>query len=925
MPSLSGRDWNRRHALKLLASSMAATLARCSRPDEEIVPYANMPEGLVAGEPMRFATSLSLSGYGRGFLIISVDGRPIKVEGNPLHPFSLGATDIFAEAEVLSLYNPDRATVVRHRDQISTWEDFSTAWTNAVSSMPPDKALAVVTGRITSPITLSQIDALRQQFATVRHYRYEPIHDDASRSGSRLAFGRVLTALPRWGDADVIVSLAADPLGPAAERLRTARAYAERRGQSKRQRIYVAEPQWTLTGAAADIRLALGPEALREVARAIANALGANLGEPKLSEDARHFVQRAAGDLSGAHGRAFVLAGEALSPDVHALCHWINGELNAPIHYLSSQDNIDIDHAASLSALIEDLHARQIGGLIVADANPVYDAPETSGLAGAIATVPISVYVGLHRNETAAVCRWHLPLSHPLESWGAARSLDGTLAFVQPLIQRLYHTRTLDEVLAFLGGSGDVNSYDLTRAVWRDHADGDFDNWWQQALQNGIVKNTNAQPVPARVANIPELPPDLQSRGLTLTLSPDPSVWDGRYADNAWLQECPKPFTKQVWGNAVEVSPADARRFGISNEDTVELTVGDHTATTVALVVPGQADGVLAAPCGMGRSIAGRIGTDIGARFGGLSVRPLQKVLSVSSLRKSAQKVPFLSTQLHTRLAGRAEDLFRVTTLIHADERESEPSPASLLGIPPRGEYAWAMVIDTDNCIGCNACVVACQAENNVPVVGPQEIALGRDMHWLRIDSYEFSGTESTRRGFQPVPCMHCELAPCEPVCPVEASVHDHEGLNVQVYNRCIGTRFCEANCPYKVRRFNWFDYAGDQAYANEHDALKAQHNPDVSVRPRGVMEKCNYCLQRISRARKTAEKENREVLEGEVVTACQAACPTRAIHFGDINRGESDVSKLRTGSRHYTLLAELNTRPRTTYLERVYNSDEES
>jgi molybdopterin-containing oxidoreductase family iron-sulfur binding subunit len=406
-----------------------------------------------------------------------------------------------------------------------------------------------------------------------------------------------------------------------------------------------------------------------------------------------------------------------------------------------------------------------------------------------------------------------------------------------------------------------------------------------------------------------------------LTLAPDPSLWDGRFANNAWLQECARPFTKQVWGNAVEMSPADAARLGIADQETIDIDVDGKIVTALALVTPGQATGVVAATLGLGRTIAGKIGADIGTRFSGLGTRPLARTLAIASLRQSAETIPFRSTQTHTRLAGRAEDLFRTATAAHANDREKETAPPSLLGIPARGEYAWAMVIDSDACIGCNACVVACQAENNVPIVGPEEITRGRDMHWLRIDTYEIAD----RRGFQPVPCMHCELAPCEPVCPVEASVHDHGGLNVQVYNRCIGTRFCEANCPYKVRRFNWFDYAGDQAYAEQGAALKAQHNPDVSARPRGVMEKCNYCLQRVSRARKTAEKQGREVAEGEVVTACQSACPTRAIHFGDLNRKESDVSKQREEPRHYTLLAELNTRPRTTYLKRIYNSDDET
>jgi molybdopterin-containing oxidoreductase family iron-sulfur binding subunit len=412
---------------------------------------------------------------------------------------------------------------------------------------------------------------------------------------------------------------------------------------------------------------------------------------------------------------------------------------------------------------------------------------------------------------------------------------------------------------------------------------------------------------------------------LALVLSPGMAVWDGRFANNAWLQECPQAFTKEVWGNAVQLAPEDAAHLGIEDQDTVDIDIDGQIVSGPAIIMQAQAPGVIGASWGYGRARAGRIGTGIGARYSGLGPHPFLRVQNGAQLRKTAKTIPFRSTQGITRLNGRAEDLFPIVTAMAAAGARTvaDEAPASLLPIPPRGDYAWAMVVDTDSCIGCNACVVACQAENNVPVVGPDEIVQGRDMHWLRIDAYARVDADVTRRGFQPIPCMHCELAPCEPVCPVAASVHDHEGLNVQVYNRCIGTRFCEANCPYKVRRFNWFAYAGEQAYGGLQPALKAQHNPDVSVRGRGVMEKCNYCLQRIARARSTAEKENRTVAEGEMVTACQAACPTRAIDFGDLNRTDSQVSQLRGTARHYALLAELNTRPRTTYLRRVYNDED--
>ncbi len=927
MSPLSGRlELNRRAALKGLAAAMAASMARCSQPTEEIIPYVNMPEGMVAGEPMRFATTLSLAGYGRGFLGISVDGRPIKMEGNPGHPFSLGATDIFAESEVLTLYDPDRSSVIRRKGAIATWDDFAAEW-NRVAQTNDGRGLALVTGRTTSPTTLARIDALRTRFPALRWYRYEPVNDDASRAGGRIVFGRVVTALPRWSDADVVLVLDGDPLGHGPDELRIARGYSSRRnGKNRRQRIHVAEPVWTLTGATADFRIALKPGHVREVARLIANGLGAQLGEPRLPDYAHAFAQRVSQELQSAKRRALVLTGEGQPAEMHALCHWINSQLAAPVDYFPPQDPFENDHAYELKSLADDLHARRIKALIVVDSNPVYDAPDMLRIADGIADVPFSAHIGLYRDETAGCCKWTLPLSHALETWGDARALDGTASIVQPLIQRLYPTRTRDEYLAELANEPVTDAYDLTRNSWRKGAPagGDFEKQWRAALHDGVIAKTAAQPTTASSSRIATLPYAAPQHELVLQLSPDTSVWDGRFANNAWLQECAKPFTRQVWGNAIQIAPADAAKLGIADEETVDVTVGGETVSAPAVIMPGQADGVVAAGWGQGRLSAGRIGTGVGARTCGLGTHPFARSLAGAVVRKSARNVPFRSLQAHTRLNGRTEDLFQIATAGELAPRHGKAAPPpNMLGIPNRGEYAWAMVVDTDACIGCNACVVACQAENNVPVVGPEEVTQGRDMHWLRVDSYARPHGYSLRRGFEPVPCMHCELAPCEPVCPVEASVHDHEGLNVQVYNRCIGTRFCEANCPYKVRRFNWFDYSGAQAYANEGPSLKAQHNPDVSARGRGVMEKCNYCLQRISRARKTAEKQEREIAEGEIVTACQAACPTRAIHFGDLNRANSDVSQLRATPQHYVLLADLNTRPRTTYLKRVYNSDE--
>ena len=912
-------DADRRAVLKLLASALAVSMAGCSRPEEEIIPYADMPEGLVAGEPLHFATSLSLSGYGRGFLGISIDGRPIKIEGNPSHPFSLGATDVFAEAEVFSLYDPDRSKTVLHKDEIATWDDLQAFW----ARIPTSARVGLVTGRLVSPTTLARIDAMRARYPNLRWYRYEPVNDDAERAGARLAFGKVLTALPDWTRADAVLCLDADPLGQGPDQLRLARAYGERRRRDARGRLHAAEAAWTMTGAAADFRLPLAPHLMTAVAVAIANRLGAGLESPPLPDGARSFADRAAKDLLAARGRAMVLAGLAQPPELHALCHWINGKLAAPISHCASVDPVEEDHGAALSQLAADLRAHQLDALVILDSNPVYDAPDSWNMAKAIASVPDSLHAGLYPDETAHACAWHAPLSHALESWGDARALDGTASIVQPLIRPLYDTRTHDEFLALLADEPARKAYDLVRTNWTPHASGDFEDWWRQILHDGMIADSAAGQVTPE-ARLPNLPPQPRVSGLALVLSPHPSLRDGRMANNPWLQECPAPFTKQVWGNALSLAPEDAQRLGIAQGDTVTLSVGDRTLYSVAVIMPAQAPGVVASHWGHGRSHAGRIGGGVGTRWIGLGAQAFQRHLTDVHIAKGGPTVTLRSTQDYTSLSGKAEELFQITDIASVNKTAPKKPAPSLLPQPARGDYAWAMVVDTDSCIGCNACVIACQAENNVPVVGPEEISQGRDMHWLRVDSYALPQAGAERRGFQPVPCMHCELAPCEPVCPVEASVHDHEGLNVQVYNRCIGTRFCEANCPYKVRRFNWFDYSGAQAYGGEGDALKAQHNPDVSARGRGVMEKCNYCLQRVSRARKTAEKENRAIAEGEMVTACQAACPTRAIHFGDLNRGDSDVSRLRQEPRHYTLLEELNTRPRTTYLKRVY-ADEES
>jgi len=925
-PSLPTLD--RRAALKLFASGAALALASCGRPAEEVVPYVEMPERLVPGIPLRFATALPLAGYGRGVIVTSVEGRPIKVEGNPRHPASLGSTDVFAEADVLSLYDPGRSKAPRRGTDISGWSAFAAALLTRLEEerLRQGAGIAILTARVTSPTLTSQIAALQTSLPQAKWYRADPVEDDAVRNGATLAFGRNITTLSRFADTRVALMLDADPIGPGPAQIRFARDVTGAR-QSRTAddflRIYAVEPSWTLTGALADHRLALQPEMIRNIAFVVARELGAALPNAELPESALNFARAAATDLKSRPGRAMVLAGPRQPAEIHALCHWINAALHAPVDFIEPIDANATGHMDSLRALATDIRSGKTQTLFIVDSNPVYEAPAETGLADAIAAVPFSVHLGLYDDETAARCTWHLPLTHTLESWSDLRAFDGTASIVQPLIRPLYDTKTAHELLALVAGTVAPSSHDIVRASWRPQSGtADFTAWWRQTLQDGVVANSVAPKIAAPAAKLPQLAPAVAVTNFTLTLAPDQSVWDGRMANNAWLQECPKPFTKEVWGNALHISPADGKRLGLVDGDVVRLQTGQNAVEAPIVFLEGQADGVVAATLGYGRPRAGGIGNSVGVDFYRLRAPDSPWATADLEIASTGRNQNILRTQHIFALEGEAEDLqprLRLADLSqgHALFPPVDANPPTLY--PPRDydTYKWAMVIDTSACIGCNACVVACQAENNVPVVGPEEIAMGRDMHWLRIDDYVVDG----RPGFSPVPCMHCEHAPCEPVCPVAASVHDSEGLNVQVYNRCVGTRFCESNCPYKVRRFNFFGYADGQEYGDlGADIMKAVFNPNVTVRSRGVMEKCTYCVQRISAVRREAEKENRNIRDGEVVTACQSACPTRAISFGDINNRDAGVNALRHEPHAYALLGHLGTRPRTSYLARVSN-----
>ncbi len=607
--------------------------------------------------------------------------------------------------------------------------------------------------------------------------------------------------------------------------------------------------------------------------------------------------------------------------------HWINSRLQSPLDLLVSHDRTPAGrYAGSLSDLTDDLAAGKVDQLAMIGVNPVYDAPADLGFAAHAQKAAFRLHAGCYADETAGLATWHIPLSHPLESWSDARSIDGTASIVQPLIRPLYGSTTEHAVIALLTGQADASPYDLVRETWRGNAGADFDNWWARALHDGVIADTASRPATPGEPKLPTISAArAKTEGMALVLCPDPSVWDGSFANNAWLQECPKPLTKQVWGNALALHPRDAERLGVSSGELVTVSADGRMLDAPVLVEPSIAPGVASVTLGLGRSKAGAIGNGVGANAYAIRSSKHLWTIPKAVITRTGRREEILMTQNVVRTAADVRELYPVLELssLETSKPERSKDKPSLMPQRPRppASHAWAMVIDASVCIGCNACVVACQAENNVPVVGPEEVARGRDMHWLRVDVYDHGTSSKPQLGFQPVPCMHCEHAPCEPVCPVAASVHDGEGLNVQVYNRCIGTRFCEANCPYKVRRFNFFGYADGEEYANLGlESYRGQKNPEVTVRARGVMEKCTYCVQRISAARRAAEREDRPIGTDEVRTACQNACPTRAISFGDLDQKESGIHQQKSDPRHYGLLEHLGTRPRTTYLADIRN-----
>ena len=924
---------DRRGFLKLLGASLAlAGLAACSHPPQtEIVPYVHKPIGQVDGLPRYFATVLTREGYAQGVLVADHQGRPTKAEGNPEHPASLGGTDIFAQAAILQLWDPDRSQSIRHRGVTSTWDDFTAKALAMAARFDKDggEGLHILTGPVTSPTLAAQLDTLARRFPNSRWHVHRPGGRNAY-DGAQLAFGKPLSTRLHMDRARVIVTLDADPLSDPAAGTRYGHDYAATRAPDENggamSRLYAVEPTPSLTGLMADHRLPLAFSEVGEFARQLAGRTGvaAPAGAVSATGEQARWLDAVGADLQANRGASLVLVGASQPPWLHALGHAMNAALGnvgktidygAPVEALPGDDG-------GLADLASAMRAGKVDTLLALEVNPVYDAPADLEFAELLKRVPHLLHLGLYLDETGDVAEWHIPQAHPLEAWSDARAFDGTASIAQPLIAPLYDGKSVHEVLAAFTGEGLFEGHALVRRQWQKTLPDD--QAWNDALQVGVVPGTAFPAVSAAVQNDfpariePAAPADGR---LELLLRPDPTIGDGRWANNGWLQELPKPLTQLTWDNAALVSPALAAERKLKNGDMIELRAHGRKIEAPVWIVPGQATRTITLHLGYGRRKAGHVGDGRGFDAYVLQTSKSPGWIGDVEIARTGRYYPLASTQHHFNMEGR--DLVREGTL---DEYRHDPhfaiahdrypaDPPSLYPDYPPGEYAWGMSIDLNACIGCKACTIACQAENNIPVVGKDQVRMGREMHWIRVDHYHVGGADNPHTVSQPVPCMMCEHAPCEVVCPVDATLHDSEGLNLQVYNRCVGTRFCSNNCPYKVRRFNFLQYADKTT-----PQLMAMRNPEVSVRRRGVMEKCTYCIQRIETAHIQADKESRRIRDGEILTACQAVCPTKAIRFGDISDKQSDVAKAKASPRSYAMLNELGTRPRTTYLARLRN-----
>jgi len=957
---------SRRRFLALFTASAAlATGAGCkpSRERGSIVPYTRKQPEVVPGVADHYASTFQEGELAYPVLVKAREGRPIHVEGNDEHPVYRGKTSPRAVADLLALYDPDRLRGPRLDGQATTWPAAIARLTSAVRETS-GKSVVLVTGAVLSPSRRALLARLARAVPGFRHVEWEPAADHAARQAERELFGELRPRRYDFAKADVILSLEADFLGTLGDTVDAIAGFAARRRPATAagadlNRLYVLEGGMSLTGSRADVRLAIRPSALARLAFGLVRALHLRTGRPLPSgmdpallepfalerlPEAKPFagqLEALVRDLAAAGARALVLAGPAASPEAHVAGWLLNDLLGSIGSTLRPDDAATAPKLATsddLRRLVEEMAAGRVGAALFWDANLAYDhaagIDDEQGRAwrAAVAKVPLRVRLGLLPDETAAGCNLLLPSHHWLESWNDFEASGETLTLQQPVVAPLYETLQGEDVLllwlAALGQPAAPTYLDFVKERWRTEvapkeSPAPFASFWSSCVHDGLFRRRVEPAAPraldggaaARAAERAATAP--KAEAFELILDADPRLLDGRYANNGWLQELPDPVTRVSWDNPLAIAPADAERLRLSNGDLVRLGAGPALPV---LRQPGQAPGVLRLTLGHGRW-EGSVAAGVGTRAWAFAQAPGARVLAIASVERTGGRQPLALAQNHDTRDGR--DIARAWTVADFTKRRHPeghpPELPSLYPLPqeraPRSPR-WGMAIDLSACVGCGACVVACQSENNVPVVGPEQVRKGRAMHWMRIDRYYEGDLAAPGVVHEPMLCQHCDNAPCETVCPVQATQHGPDGLNEMAYNRCVGTRYCANNCPYKVRRFNYLDFTSETP-----PSLQLAFNPEVSVRPRGVMEKCTFCVQRIRNADQLAKRAGRSsARDGEVTTACAAACPASAIVFGDLADPTSEVAKLSRGPRGFRVLEELGTRPAVTYLAQLKN-----
>ena len=953
---------SRRGFLKLMSASLAlAGLSGCTKqPDEAIYPYIKQPEDLILGKPVYFATAYPFPTGAVPLLVKSDAYRPIKLEGNPEHPYNRGSSDAMTQGTLLGLYDPDRSPRVTYRGENSQWAAFQSAFRSKLAETKSSGGSGIVflTSTVTSPTLANQWKQAQALYPNLKLVQYDPVNRDSARAASKAAFGEYVDAQYRLDGADVIVSLDADFLSGIAHPgfLRLAGDYAKRRKLEpgvEMNRLYSVESTTTTTGLKAEHRLAVKASQVESVALQLQELLGAGgsaAGGTGAAETSK-FLEALAKDLKTNAGKSVVIPGEQQSPTVHLAAIAINqalGNVGKTVVYTETVNPLPTEQTADLRALVADINAGKVQWLVVLNSNPLYSAPADLDFESALKNVDTLAHLGAYLDETAQFAQWHINSAHYLEMWSDVRAYDGTVTIIQPMIEPLYGGHSSHDVLQSILETPDVSAFEAVRETWKPLVKGDFEAAWRKALHAGFIDGSDfdAKTVSAKAGASLPASPAASSDGFEVIFRPDPNIYDGRLAHISWLQELPKPVTNLSWDNAALVSMDTIGKLKLTEADIIEIELNGRKVNAPLLVMPGHPNDSITVYLGSGRRTGSRVAGGVG--FNAYLIRTSDSPLFAQGAKVKATggRWDLAVTKshygdhrsvsdggdgsgTHSLEGNEAADrgIIRYATLEEfranpAFAQEGHEKPAQDESLFPSYRYdknAWGMAIDLNSCVGCNACVVSCYAENNIAVVGKQQVKIGRNMQWLRIDTYFEGDLESPKAHFQPMTCQHCENAPCEQVCPVGATVHTPEGLNTMVYNRCVGTRYCANNCPYKVRRFNFLLFSD-----YETESLKLMRNPDVSVRSRGVMEKCTYCLQRISAAKIDADKENREIRDGEIVTACQQACPTNAIEFGNINDKNSRVAKLKAQQRDYQVLADLNTRPRTTYTAGVINPNPE-